>query len=104
MGTSKAEEALAQEIGKYQDKVKKEQDARFHFAKEHDLPLGPESGPNIEVVRDSTYSGQLLAAENERRTFLAIYEAAKNASDPFANPEVQKDERIINLRVKISDL
>src|SRR5712664_991908 len=104
IGTSKAEEALAQEIAMYQDKVKKGQDARFAFAKEHDLPLGPESGPNIEVVRDSTYSGQLLAAENERRNFLAIYEAAKNAPDPFANPEVQKDERIRNLRQKISDL
>ncbi|HLR04542.1 MAG TPA: polysaccharide biosynthesis tyrosine autokinase [Pyrinomonadaceae bacterium] len=104
IGTSKAEEALAQEIAKYQDKVKKGQDARFAFAKEHDLPLGPESGPNIEVVRDSTYSGQLLNAENERRNFLAVYEAARNAPDPFANPEVQKDERIIKLREKISDL
>src|SRR5713226_3790039 len=70
-GTSKAEISLAQEIAKYQDKTKKEQDARFAFAKEHDLPLGPESGPNIEVVRDNTYSNQLLAAENERRNFLS---------------------------------
>ncbi len=75
IGTSKAEESLAQEIAKYQDKVKK-----------------------------ATYSSQLLAAENERRTYLAIYEAAKNAPDPFANPEVQKDERILRLRGKISDL
>ncbi len=103
-GTSKAEISLAQEIAKYQDKVKKEQDARFAFARDHDLPLGPESGPNIEVVRDNTYSSQLLAAENERRNYLAIYEAAKNSADPFANPEVQKDERIIKLREKISDL
>jgi capsular exopolysaccharide synthesis family protein len=103
-GTGKAEVSLAKEIAKYQDKVKKEQDARFAFAKEHDLPLGPESGPNIEVVRDNTYSNQLLQAENERRTQLANYEVAKNAPDPFANPEVQKDERIIGLRKKLSDL
>jgi len=103
-GTSKAELALAQEIAKYQDKVKKEQDARFAFAKDHNLPLGPESGPNIEVVRDSTYSGQLLQAENERRNALAAYLAAKEAPDPFANPEVQKDQLIIKLREKISDL
>jgi polysaccharide biosynthesis transport protein len=103
-GTSKAEILLAQEIAKYQDKTKKEQDARFAFAKEKDLPLGPESGTNIEVVRDNTYSSQLLAAENDRRNYLASYEAAKNAPDPFANPEVQKDERIIKLREKISDL
>jgi capsular exopolysaccharide synthesis family protein len=103
-GNSKAEIALAQEIAKYQDKTKKEQDARFAFARDHDLPLGPESGTNIEVVRANTYSGQLLAAENERRNLLAAYDAAKNAPDPFANPEVLKDERIIKLREKLSDL
>jgi len=32
IGTSKAVESLAQEIAKYQDNVKKEQDARFAFA------------------------------------------------------------------------
>ena len=103
-GTSKAEDMLGQEIAKYQGKVKKEQDARFAFAKEHDLPLGPESGPNIEVVRDNTYSAQLLFLENERRNALAAYQAAKEAPDPFANPEVQKDQLIIKLREKISDL
>ncbi len=72
--TSKAEMALALEIAKYQDKTKKEQDERFAFAKAKDLPLGPESGPNIEVVRDSTYSGQLLQAENDRRSALAAYQ------------------------------
>jgi polysaccharide biosynthesis transport protein len=102
--TSKAESALAQEIAKYQDKTKKEQDARFAFAKQYNLPLGPESGPNIEVVRDNTYSGQLLQAENERRSALAAYQAAKDAPDPFANPEVQKDQLIIRLREKISEL
>jgi succinoglycan biosynthesis transport protein ExoP len=103
-GNSKAEISLAQEIAKYQDKIKKEQDARFAFARDKDLPLGAESGTSIEVVRDNTYSKQLLEAENERRNLVAAYEAAKNAPDPFANPEVQKDERIIKLREKVSDL
>jgi len=102
--TTKAEMALALEIAKYQDKTKKEQDERFAFAKAKDLPLGPESGPNIEVVRDSTYSGQLLQAENDRRSALAAYQVIKDAPDPFANPEVQKDQLIIKLREKISDL
>ena len=52
----------------------------------------------------STYSSQLLEAENKKRSLQAEYDAAKNAADPFANPEVQKDERIIQLREKISDL
>jgi len=52
----------------------------------------------------ATYSAQLLEAENTKRSLQAAYEAAKNSTDPFANPEVQKDERIIHLRQKISDL
>jgi succinoglycan biosynthesis transport protein ExoP len=102
--TSKAGLSLSQEIAKYQDKIKKEQDARFAFARDHDLPLGPESGPNVEIQRSSTYSAQLLAAENDRRDFQADYEAAKNAPDLFSNPTVQKDERIIRLREKITEL
>lgn len=101
---SKAEVSLAQEIAKYQDRVKKEQDARFAFARERDLPLTSEPGSNLEQVRASTYSSQLLAAELERRKQLANYDAAKSAPDPFAIPEVQKDERIIELRKKLTDL
>ena len=103
-GTSKAEIQLMEEIAKYQDKIGKKTDARFAFAREHDLPLDNAPGSNIEQVRASTYSQQLLAAENERRNKLAAYEAAKNAADPFSNPTVQKDERIIELRKKLSDL
>jgi polysaccharide biosynthesis transport protein len=104
IGTSKAEESLAQEIAKYQDKIKKEQDALYTFAKAVDLPLTPAAGVSIEVMKSNTYSAQLLQAENERRTTLAVYEAAKNAPDPFANPEMQKDQRIIRVRDRISDL
>lgn len=101
---SKNAVALGQEIAKTQDKIKKGQDARFAFAKDKDIPLTSEPGGNLEQVRASTYSSQLLAAENEKRTATANYEAAKSAADPFANPEVQKDERIIGLRRKLSDL
>jgi capsular exopolysaccharide synthesis family protein len=103
-GNSKAEVLLMQEIAKYQDKVKKEGDARFAFARDNDLPLDNAPGSNLDQVRAQTYSQQLLAAENERRNRLAAYEAAKGASDPFSNPTVQKDERIIELRKKLSEL
>ncbi len=103
-GTSKAEVLLMQEVAKYQDKIKKESDARFAFARDRDLPLDNTPGNNLEQVRAQTYSQQLLAAENERRNKLAAYEAAKSAADPFSNPAVQKDERIIELRRKLSDL
>ncbi|HYR75242.1 MAG TPA: polysaccharide biosynthesis tyrosine autokinase [Pyrinomonadaceae bacterium] len=104
LGNSKAETLLMQEIAKYQDKIKREGDARFAFARDNDLPLDNTLGNNLEQVRAQTYSQQLLTAENERRNKLAAYEAAKNAADPFSNPTVQKDERIIELRKKLSDL
>jgi len=101
---SKAETALDEEIAKYQEKIKKEQDARFAFAKANDLPLTSEVGSNLEQAKQATYSAQLLEAENTRRNQVAAYEAAKNLPDPFSNPEVQKDERVVELRKKLSDL
>jgi len=103
-GTSKAEISLAQEIAKVQDKIHKEQDALYAFAKAVDLPLTPAAGLSIDVMKSNTYTAQLLQAENDRRSLQAAYEAAKNTPDLFANPEVQKDERIRNLREKISGL
>ncbi len=103
-GTSKAEVLLMQEIAKYQDKLKKESDARFAFARDKDLPLGPDNANNIETQRSQTYSAQLLAAENDRRNLTAIYQAAKDAPDLFSNPEVQKNQSIIKLRDALSDL
>jgi polysaccharide biosynthesis transport protein len=102
--TGKAELLLMQEIAKYQEKINKEQEARFAFAKAHDLPLVVGSGSTLEDRRSETYSQQLLAAGNDRRNYEAAYNAAKNAPDPFSNPEVQKDERIITLRGKLADL
>lgn len=102
-GTSKAEVALAKEIAKYQEKIKKNRDARFQYAKQHDLPLTP-TADNVEAQRARTYSEQLLDAENNRRNLEAAYISAKAATDPFTNPEVQKDELIRKLREKLSDL
>lgn len=103
-GTSKAAEELAQEIAKYQDQIKQKQQDIFNYAKAYQLPLSDAPASNLRQQRVSTYSSQLLEAENKKRQLQADYDAAKNAADPFSNPEVQKDERIIHLRQKISDL
>lgn len=104
IGTSKATQDLAQEIAKYQEQIKKKQADIFNYAKQYELPLTDAPASNLRQQRVSTYSSQLLDAENNKRSLQAAYEAAKNSPDPFANPEVQKDERIIHLRQKISDL
>src|SRR6185503_3571681 len=103
VGTSKAELALAQEIAKYQGQIKQERDARFNFAKDHNLPLTA-TATNLEAERERIYSQQLLATENDRRNLKAAYETAKASDDPLTNPEVQKDELIRKLREKLSDL
>lgn len=103
-GTSKASQDLSKEIAKYQEQIKKKQQDIFAYAKTYKLPLGDTPGTNLLQQRVSTYSNQLLETENKKRQLQADYEAAKNAADPFSNPEVQKDERILNLRKKISDL
>ena len=102
--TGKAELALANEIAKTQDKIHKEEQARFAFAKEHNIPIDTTPGSNIEAIRLQTYSAQLMDAENQKRNLTASYEAAKNAPDPFSAPDVQKDERIIKLREKMTEL
>jgi capsular exopolysaccharide synthesis family protein len=103
-GTSKNAQDLAQEIAKYQEQIKKKQADIFNYAKTYELPLTDAPSSNLRQQRVATYSAQLLEAENAKRSLQAAYEAAKNSADPFANPEVQKDERILHLRQKISDL
>jgi polysaccharide biosynthesis transport protein len=103
-GTSKAAQDLAQEIAKYQDQVKRKQADIFNYAKTYELPLDNAPSSNLRQQRVATYSSQLLEAENTKRNLEAAYQAAKTSADPFANPEVQKDDRITHLREKISDL
>src|SRR2546421_322499 len=103
-GTSKNATDLAQEIAKFQEQVKKKQGDTFTYAKTYELPLTDAPASNLRQQRVNTYSSQLLEAENKRRSLQSAYKAAKDSADPFANPEVQKDERIIRLRDKISEL
>ena len=100
---SKAELALAREIATYQERIKKQRDERFEFAKRYSLPLTATS-INLEAEKERGYGEQLLQAENERREVRAAYEAAKTSDDPLITPEVQRDELIRKLREKLSDL
>lgn len=103
LGLSKAEITVAKEIATFQEKVKKERDEQFNFAKANNLPLTGTT-LNLEAEKERGYAQQLLEAENERRETKAAYEAAKTGQDPLTNPEVQKDEHIRKLRDELSDL
>jgi len=103
-GRGDAEKKLATTIAETQIKINEQERDRFAFASAHNLPLDNKPGSDLEGIRLTTYSGQLMEAENQRRTAIATYDAAKKAPDPFSAPEVQTDARIIKLREKLSDL
>src|SRR6266853_366878 len=101
---SDAETKLLKTVAETQTKIQQEEKDRFAFAKAHNLPLDAKPGSDLESIKLQTYAQQLMEAQNQRRTSVATYEAAKNAPDPFSAPEVQSDVRIQNLRQKLGDL
>jgi capsular exopolysaccharide synthesis family protein len=104
MGSTKAEDLLAREIANLQTKIKHDQEAQFNYAKEKNLPLVNDTAGNLEATRLATLSGQLLAAENERKNLQAQLEAAKKEKDPFSVPDVNASARVEKLRDRISAL
>ena len=104
LGSTKAEETLATEIAHLQTKIKRDQEAQFNYAKDHNLPLTADVSGNLEAVRLATLSSQLLQAENERKNLQAQFEAAKREVDPFSIPDVNASARVEKLRERISGL
>jgi capsular exopolysaccharide synthesis family protein len=102
-GRSDAETKLVKTLAETQTKINQEEKDRFAFAKAHNLPLDNRPGSDLESMRLSTYSSQLLEAENQRRAAIATYNAAREAPD-FSAPEIQSDQRIQKLRERLADL
>ncbi|MDQ5846692.1 MAG: polysaccharide biosynthesis tyrosine autokinase [Acidobacteriota bacterium] len=103
-GSTKAEDTLAKEIARLQTQIKHDQEARFNYAKNHNLPLTTEPSANLEAARLATLSGQLLQAENERKNLQAQLDAAKKEKDRFSIPDVIASDRVEKLRERISSL
>lgn len=103
-GSSKAEDLLANEIARLQAQINQDQEVQWNFAKSHNLPLTTEGAGNLEAQRLATLSGQLLAAENERKQAQAQLEAAKKEKDVFSVPDVNSSARVERLRDRISQL
>jgi capsular exopolysaccharide synthesis family protein len=103
-GSSKAEDLLAREIANLQTKIKHDQEARFNYAKEKDLPLVNDTAGNLDAVKLAALSNQLLEAQNVRKTVQAQLEAARKELDPFSIPDVNSSARVEKLRDRISAL
>ncbi len=103
-GSSKAEDLLANEIARLQAQINQDQEIQWNYAKSHNLPLTTEGAGNLEAQRLATLSGQLLAAENERKQLQAQLEAARKEKDVFSVPDVNSSARVERLRDRISQL
>src|SRR6185503_6152249 len=100
--STKAEDLLAREIADLQAKIRHDTEVLFNYAREHNLPPTNNSNLDVESQRLADLSKQLLEAENLRKTAQAVYESAKNAQDKYSIPEVQRSNRVIALRDRIS--
>lgn len=102
--STKAEDLLAREIADLQSKIRHDTEVLFNYAREHNLPPTNNTTLDVEAQRLADLSRQLLTAENQRKTAQSIYDAARNTTDKFSIPEVQKSSRITSLRDRISAL
>lgn len=104
VGSTNAEVVLAKEIASLQTEIKHDQEAQFNYAKEKGLPLATAAAGDLDAARLATLSGQLLAAENERKDFQSQLESARNEKDRFSIPDVNTSARVEKLRDRISAL
>ncbi|HJU91670.1 MAG TPA: polysaccharide biosynthesis tyrosine autokinase [Pyrinomonadaceae bacterium] len=102
--STKAEDLLAREIASLQDKIRYDTEALFNYAREKGLPPTMDPTLNVEGQRLSDLSKQVLDAENKRKQAQAVYVNAKNTTDPYSIPDVQKSGRIASLQERISEL
>ena len=102
--SSKAEDLLAREIASYQEKIRFDTERLFNYAREKGLPPTTNPALDVEGQRLADLSKQVLEAEKERKGAQAAYVSAKNSTDPYSIPEVQKSGRIAGLQDRISQL
>ncbi|MDT4969364.1 MAG: polysaccharide biosynthesis transport protein [Acidobacteriota bacterium] len=104
VGERTASEKLANSIAELQLKIQQDTERLKNYKLQNQIPLSAAPGVDIINVRVNTYSGQLLAAEDERKKAKAAYDAALSSPDKWSIPEVQDDKSVQRLRDKIGDL
>lgn len=103
-GVNNALAQLSAQMGELQTAIKQQEDERIGYIQNHGLPLEQTKGANLTSVRLDTLSGQLLAAENERKVLQAAYEAAQASPNREAVPEVQSDKAVQEMKARLRAL
>jgi succinoglycan biosynthesis transport protein ExoP len=104
LGAKNTATQLAQQLADLQMGIKQQEDERLNYIKNNQLPLGEGKGQNLTAERLGTLSSDLLAAEKERGNLQAAYEAARQAKNPWAIPQIQENKDVQELRVQIRGL
>lgn len=105
MGSQRASELISKELADLQLKIRQKEEEKLSYARSRDIPAGPKDpGGNIPAERLTKLSGQLLEAEEERKSLQSLYEAALRQNDPNAVPEIIENKRIQTLREKLDKL
>jgi capsular exopolysaccharide synthesis family protein len=104
LGAKNTATQLAQQLADLQMGIKQQEDERLNYIKSNQLPLGEGKGQNLTAERLGTLSSDLLAAEKERGNLQAAYEAARQARNPWAIPQIQENKDVQELRVQIRGL
>jgi succinoglycan biosynthesis transport protein ExoP len=103
-GAKNAETQLARQLADLQVDIKRQEDERLDYIKNHALPFGEGKGQNLTAERLGTLSSELLAAENERANLQTAYEAARRSTTPWAIPQIQDNKDVQELRLQIRGL
>jgi capsular exopolysaccharide synthesis family protein len=103
-GSQAASETLSKQVADLQIKIREQEEARLNYLRTHNLPLAEGQGRNLTADRLGTISGQLLAAENERKNIEASYESARANKDIWSIPQVKENKDIQDTRKVIRDL
>jgi capsular exopolysaccharide synthesis family protein len=103
-GQRTAAEDLANQIAELQLKIQHDTEQLINYKKNHEIPISSAAGVNITDTRVSSYSSQLIDAEEKRKKAQADYNAALNSPDPWSIPELQDDKSVQGMREKLGNL
>lgn len=85
-------------------KLKEAEERLLNYRKTNEIIDFGENKDNTVITRLGALNSLLLEAENERKNAQRIYELSRSMPDVSALPEIQKDQLIMDLNKKITEL
>lgn len=94
---------LEKSISDYKIKIREASEQLHNYLRDKEyIDFGEKE--NMVIARLSALNGMLLEAEDERKKAQAVYEASRAVQDPGELSEVQRDEAVINLNKRLTEM